>query len=96
MLDDVNLCTEEELSLDGPCAEAAAALVDGMEIEVLVVDESGCEFATVVSWIASSISEHDQAFHAWPNPANGTVYISGIQHGAIATLHSMTGQIIAS
>ena len=96
MLDDVNLCTGDELSLNGPCAEAAEALVDGMVIEVLVEDESGCEFATEFSWIASSISEHNQAFHAWPNPAHGTVYISGFEHGALATMHSLTGQVIAS
>jgi len=95
LVDGVEVCTGEAIGLDGPCTEAAAALMDGMEIEVIVVDESGCEFATQFTWIASNILEHEQVIHAWPNPAQGILNITGIGAGETATLHSLTGQLVA-
>ena len=70
--------------------------MDGMEIEVIVEDESGCEFATQFTWIASNILEHEQAIHAWPNPAQGILNVTGIGTGETATLHSLTGQLVAT
>ena len=96
LVDGVEVCTGEAIGLNGPCAEAAAALMDGMEIEVIVEDESGCEFATQFTWIASNILEHEQAIHAWPNPAQGILNITGIGAGETATLHSLTGQLVAT
>ena len=96
LVDGVEVCTGEAIGLDGPCAEAAAALMDGMEIEVIVEDESGCEFATQFTWIVSNILEHEQAIHAWPNPAQGILNITGIGAGETATLHSLTGQLVAT
>ena len=96
LVDGVEVCTGEAIGLDGLCTEATAALMDGMEIEVIVVDESGCEFATQFTWIASNILEHEQAIHAWPNPAQGILNITGIGAGETATLLSLTGQLVAT
>ena len=71
--------------------------LDGwLDIEVIVVDESGCEFATQFTWIASNILEHEQVIHAWPNPAQGILNITGIGAEETATLHSLTGQLVAT
>lgn len=96
LVDGVEVCTGEAIGLEGPCADAAAALMDGMEIEVIVVDESGCEFATQFTWVASNILEHEQVIHAWPNPAQSILNITGIGAGETATLHSLTGQLVAT
>ncbi len=94
-LDGINLCTGEELSLDGPCAEATETLTDGMTIEVVVVDEAGCEFVTQFNWLTSSVEDRDQAVQFWPNPVHRTLYLSGFHCGETATLYSLTGQIVA-
>jgi hypothetical protein len=96
LVDGVEVCTEESIGLDGPCADAAAALMDGMDIEVIVEDESGCEFTTQFTWIASNILEQELTIRAWPNPAQGILNITGIGAGETATLHSPTGQLVAT
>ena len=96
LLDGVEMCTGEAISLDGPCAAAAEALADGAVMDVIVEDESGCEFATQATWIASSIDEHAPVLRVWPNPAQGTVYITGGWPETTASLHSLTGQLVAT
>lgn len=96
LVDGVEVCTGDSIGWDGPCADAAAALMDGMDIEVIVVDESGCEFTTQFTWIASNIMEQELTFRAWPNPAHGTLNITGIDAGETAALHSLTGQLVAT
>ena len=96
LLDGIEVCTGEELSLEGPCTKAVQALVDGMEIEVLIVDESGCEISIPFNWMTTSTTERDQTLRAWPNPAREALYISGFQPGETASLHSLTGQLVAS
>ena len=77
-------------------AEAAEALADGAVMGVIIEDESGCEFATQATWIASYIDEHVPFFRVWPNPAQGTVYITGGWPETTASLHSLTGQLVAT
>lgn len=96
LVDGVEVCTGDSIGWDGPCADAAAALMDGMDIEVIIVDESGCEFTTQFTWIASNIMEQELTFRAWPNPAHGTLNITGIDAGETAALHSLTGQLVAT
>jgi hypothetical protein len=96
LLDGMEMCMGEAIGLDGPCAEAAEALADGAVIDVIVEDESGCEFATQVTWIASSIAEHAKVLRVWPNPAQGTVHITGGWPETTASLHSLTGQLVAT
>jgi hypothetical protein len=96
MVNGSEVCTGDELTLEGPCSVAAEALMEGAEIEVIVVDQSGCEFATQFAWIPSSVTEHNQSFHVWPNPAYETVYVAGFQDQETATLHTLTGQLVAT
>ncbi len=96
LVDGVEVCTGDSIGWDGPCADAAAALMDGMDIEVIIVDESGCEFTAQFTWIASNIMEQELTFRAWPNPAHGTLNITGIDAGETAALHSLTGQLVAT
>lgn len=96
LLDGEEVCTGESIGLDGPCSDAAAALMDGVEIEVIIVDESGCEFTSQFTWIASNIMEQERTFRAWPNPVHGILNITGIGAGETAMLHSLTGQLVAT
>ena len=64
-------------------------------MDVIVEDESGCEFATQVTWIASSIAEYAKVLRVWPNPAQGTVNITGGWPETTVSLHSLTGQLVA-
>ena len=98
MIDDVTICTEDTLSLNGStgCAENAAFLVSGETVTIWVTDDAGCEITTEFSWIVSDILERSSSLSIYPNPASDRVLLSGPFVNEQADLYSAAGSMVRS
>ena len=98
MIDDVTICTEDTLSINGStgCAENAAFLVSGETVTIWVTDDAGCEITTEFSWIVSDILERSSSLCIYPNPASDRVLLSGPFVNEQADLYSAAGSMVRS
>lgn len=95
MLDDVTLCTGLEINTTGPCGGSVAELVEGDQVQVLIVDEAGCEFSTSFMWVISSVTERNADWRAFPNPTTGLIRLRGMGYPSEASVFNSMGQCVA-
>lgn len=94
MLDDVTLCTGPELNTTGPCGGNASELVEGDQVQILIVDAAGCEFTTSFMWVISNVEESTADVRMYPNPTSGIIQVHGVSPAPEVEVFNALGQCV--